>query len=404
MPTQVPAITDDRVATGGFTPETELLTTRGPIRVDELSVGDRVYALNESARLAKPKFVKRIDRGPATEPLIEITGRRVNLRLHPTHRVLFATRGRPQPRFRQAGDLTQQEYYRFVNEWETPSGARVETVDITEFVDEYEARATTDDHGHTFRAALPDGCEPSYVNSHSGYHFDPTMFKRYQSDIESVADEVSVRRGRKRRTKPYLFAGDDFIEFLGWFITEGNVYRPPDRQTAEVKIAQETPTHHRRIAGLCDRMNLNPTVDERGFRFSSEVIGELLESLCGSSSHTKRLPSFVWRLATTQQRLLMETLVRGDGNERGMYFTASENLTADVLRLSVEVGMKPGYSRREDIWRVYTTKGQGGFRSSTNVSTVDVETSLYRVVVEDYGSVMAGRNGRFQWVGASGVV
>lgn len=402
MSTTVPIITRDETSTGGFTPETEFLTTRGPVRVDSLSVGDRVYALSGSTKLAKPKFVERIEKASFDGPLIALSGKRLDLRLHPTHQVLFTTKARPQPRYRRAENLTEQEYYHFVNDWQTPSGARVDTVDITEFVDEFEARATADVHGHTFRAALPDECEPSYVNSHTGYHFDPTAFKRYQSEIESVADEVSVRRGWKQRTQPYLFAGDDFVELLGWFITEGSVYWG-EKRTAGIQLAQQTPRHRRRIEALLDRMGITPSVNERGFRFSSELYGILLESFCGSSSQTKRLPAFVWRLATEQQRLLLQTLLRGDGNDDGVYYTTSNRLAADMLRLCVEVGVKPGYTRRGKMWRLFTTSGQRRFRSSLNVSTVDVETSLYRVVVEDYESVFAGRNGRFQWVGASGV-
>ncbi len=388
---------------GGFTPDTEVLTTKGPVKIADLSVGDRVYALNEAVGLVKPKLVRRIDTAPFEGELVTITGKRIDFRLHPAHRVLFQTKGLPIPRTRPAGELHETEYYRFVNTWETSGGARLETVDITDFVDEFEARATTDVHGHTFRAALPDGCDPSYVNSHSGYHFDPAVFKRYQAAIESVADEVSIRRRRRQRTQPYRFDGDDFIELIGWFVTEGSVYWGSAKQTATVQIAQETSVNRRRITSLFERMGISVSVNDRKFRFSSELFGILLESLCGSSSQTKRLPTFVWRLPTDQQRLLLETLLRGDGNEHRTYVTASERLARDVLRLCVEVGVKPRYSRRFKMWRLFLSRGNDGFRASVNVSTTPTQTVLYRLTVADYGTVLAGRNGRFQWIGVSNI-
>jgi DNA polymerase I len=389
---------------GGFVPETEIMTTAGPVNAAELTAGDRVYALSPTGGLVKPRILTGTDRVLHEGTVVEIGGKRVDLRLHPDHPVLYRTKSIRYPQVVRAAHLTQREYYRFINDWVTPDRPRLETVDITELVDEFEARAVTSDHGHTFRAALPEGCEPSYVNSHSGYHFDPEMFKRYQSVIESVADEVSVREGRKQRTVPYLFAGDDFIEFIGWYVTEGSVYWPAGKRTAQVQIAQDNPTHRRRIRALLDRMSLNVSINERRFTFGSSLFGQLLERLCGSGSESKRLPSFVWRLSTDQQALLLRTLLRGDGNVRGTYYTSSQQLAWDVLRLGVEVGVKPRYTRRNGMWQIYLREGNDGFRASKNVSTIERSTTLYQFTVEDYCAVLAGCDGRFQWVGVNSVV
>lgn len=398
------AARDGRVMSGGgFTDDTEVVTTDGPVCMANLSAGDRIYALSPSARLAKPKRLVEVRQVPFEGQLITISGKRVALRVHPSHRILYSTKARPDPRFTTARQLPTQEYYRFVNEWTTSTGRRLDKVDITDLVTEFEARAVTQDHGHTFRAALPESCEPSANNSHTGYYFDAETFNRYQSRIESVADEVTIRQGWKQQTTPYLFDGDDFIEFIGWFVTEGSVYRPEGKRTALIQIAQETEQHRRRIAALFDRMGLEVTVKERAFSFGSAVFGTILDALCGTSSRSKHLPAFVWQLTTTQQRLLLDTLIRGDGNDMGVYYTASEQLAREVMRLAVEVGVKPRYTCRDGIWRLYHSQGHDGFRASKNVSTAAADTALYRLTVEDYDTVLAGRNGRFQWVGVSGV-
>ncbi len=38
-----------------------------------------------------------------------------------------------------------------------------------------------------------------------------------------------------------------------------------------------------------------------------------------------------------------------------------------------------------------------------NVSTTLTQAVLYRLTVADYGTVLAGRNGRFQWIGVSNI-
>jgi DNA polymerase I len=140
------------------------------------------------------------------------------------------------------------------------------------------------------------------------------------------------------------------------------------------------------------------------FMFNSTLFGSLLESMCGRDSRTKRLPRFVWQLPVSQKRLLMNTLLAGDGNKRGTYYTASERLAHDVLRLGLELGHKPRYSHRDpDRWRVHLSQGSDGFRASKNVATVTSRDPVYRLIVEDFGAIIAGRNGRFQWIGTSGI-
>jgi DNA polymerase I len=304
----------------------------------------------------------------------------------------------------RAGSFAEREYYRFIKEWYPPRQERLDTIDITDHLKTFQARATTDRHGNTFRAALPAGCEPSYVNSHSGYHFDAVTFKRYQSEIEAVADEVSVREGLNQRTRPYRFDGDDFIEFIGWFVTEGSIHWRDGKRTATVFIAQDTPKYRRQIRALFGRLGISVSETPKRFAFGSMLFGVLLKSMCGKDSRTKRLPQFVWRLSTEQKRLLLDTLLAGDGSRNRIYYTISERLAHDVLRLALELRYKPRYTRRESgCWRVYLSRGNNCFRASKALSSVDSRTLLYQLVIEDFSAVIAGRDGRFQWIGVSGV-
>jgi len=389
---------------GGLTADTEVMTDTGPIKIGDLESNARVYALNPMTGLVKLKSVTDIDIVPNECELVQLRGRGLDFRLHPSHPVLYQTKSIRRPRFVHAESLSEREYYRLINSWGLVRGTPLETVDITDYLERFQARATTTVHGHTFRAALPDGCEPSYVNSHSGYHFDGPTFKRYQSEIESVAEEVSVREYRNQRTHPYRFRGDDLIEFVGWFITEGSTYWSQNRRTVQVKIAQEKPKRRDQIRALFDRLGLPVSEAPRHFTFSSTLFGSLLESTCGIDSRTRHLPEFVWQLSVGQKCLLLDTLLAGDGNEHGTYYTTSERLANGVLRLVLEVGYKPRYTHGKDgCWRVYLSRGNKCFQTSRNVSTVTSQSPLYRPTVQDFSAIMAGRDGRFQWVGTSGV-
>lgn len=171
-----------------------------------------------------------------------------------------------------------------------------------------------------------------------------------------------------------------------------------------MKIAQQQDDKHSEIADLLERMGLDATVKDRSIEFASQVYGHLLEDICGKDSHSKRLPDFVWGLCSEQKQLLLDILVDGDGNEKGAYYTSSDILARDVLRLCLELGITPFYARQEGMWRISTSRINSGFNSDRNVRRIDDTSTVYRLTVADYSFVMAGLNGRFQWVGVSGLV
>lgn len=388
---------------GGFTPETKVMTTDGPVAIRNLSVGDHLYTLDPVSRVVKQKPVTAVQSVSHDGELVAIETQRADLRVATNHRIPFRTEAKSEIRFERAGDLNERSYYKFINRWQTLPKERLDSVDITDFVAEYEICASCEAHGHTFRAALPDECKPIRNNGHSGYHFDEQTFKEYQSAIETIADEVTIRAGPNHHRRPYRFDGDDFIEFLGWFITEGSIYWSTSSDTAQVKLAQETDRHQQVIASLFERMELDVHRDDRKFEFGSKVFGRLLEDLCGAGSQYKRLPAFVWSLPQEQQQLLLDILLAGDGNDRQTYYTASEQLASDLLRLCLELGIKPRYTQRDGIWQIYVRRVNDGFQSKQHVRKVEAEKNTYRLSVADYSIVMAGRDGKFQWIGVSSI-
>ena len=383
---------------GGFTADTELLTTDGLVRVAALTPGDVVYTLDLGTGRITPTPVRAIERDSVDE-LVAIETRRADLRLHPEHRIPFTTRQISTPRFVRAGDVDDRAAYNFVNEWTRSPRTELTQVDITGWLDDYEMCAAFEGHGNTFRAALPDSCEPSRRNSHVGYYFDPETFSRHQMAIEAAANEVTIHAGPNHHRRPYRFDADDFIQLLGWYITEGNVYWSETSHTAQVKIAQETPQHRRAITALFDRLGIEVSRNARRFEFGSVVFGRLLERLCGATSQTKRLPDFVWRCSQEQLDLLLDVLLDGDGDARGTFYTASARLAHDVLRLCLVCGIKPRYGRNGSMWRVYVRTPTDGFRPAQHVRRMHPAQDVYRLTLQQGDVVMAGRNGTFQWIG-----
>lgn len=92
------------------------------------------------------------------------------------------------------------------------------------------------------------------LNHRVPYSFDSTAFEQYRDAIVSEAISTGIREGKNQRRQPYRFDGDDFVEFLGWFVTEGSVYWSKQRRTASVQIAQKTERYRTKIQSLLQRI------------------------------------------------------------------------------------------------------------------------------------------------------
>lgn len=393
-----------RLAAGGFAPDVAVVTTAGPVPVMELAPGQQVYALAPTTGICTLKPLAAVSEVAAPARLVNLETQRASLTLAPDQPLPCRTPAEDTPRWRPVGDL-DRSYLKFVNEWRPRQTAPVETIDITDHLapDAFAACAATDAHGHTFRAALPADCTPCRRNSHTGYYFDGATFSEHQAAIEAAADRVTIQAAPGHRRRPYRFDATDFLTLVGWFVTEGSVHWPAARETAQVNIAQDTPRHRATIRALFDRLGLSVSIGPKRFELGSALYGRLFADLCGTDSRSKRLPPFVWRASPHQRRVLLTTLVRGDGNERQTYYTTSDALAAAVCRLCVGLGLTPRFTRRDDVWQLYIRRVNDGF-SGSHVSHRPATTDrLVRLTLTDYPAVMAGRDGRFQWVGVSEV-
>jgi len=197
------------------------------------------------------------------------------------------------------------------------------------------------------------------------------------------------------------------MELIGWFVTEGSsdIHERREYESATrgvshtLQIAQKDSRGREKIRKLLDRMNIPYSTSNNGFTFCSELWYDILVDGCGECSEEKRLPEWVFDCSTSQIELLFETLVDGDGNkQRNRYTTKSTILRDQFMRLAVMVGRNPRYHKYENVWRIRFGETENCLPKS---DTSSIEDGVYCVTVEDNHTMLAGRNGKFQWVGQS---
>ena len=418
-----------------FTPDTEVLTPAGVRNIRDLDVGDEVYSIDPDTLRMEAKPVEETHEYPDyRDDLVDIQTSKTDFRVTPNHRMLVRKNSKNGAtwdgyRFVEAGDLDEYSHYELPHDWSVEHGDAIDEVDLTEHLDgDYEVWVRPSVHGRTFTTEL--GWTPRRVPKNdigeTGYVFTPEEFEAHREYIESVCETSFVHRESGRKWIPRTYDGDDFLELLAWYVTEGNVYTSSEKQFGKnfrgsattVKLAQNTvsdgsenavpdggESDHARIGSLLDRLGLDYDVDDRAYQFTSRLLGELLERLCGKDSFTKRIPDLVFDASESQKRHFLETLIAGDGSrqvESWRYTTSSECLRDDVLRLCTHLGETASYNHDSGSWRIYCTEGpKNSFRMHRSGGRSTAENGVYCVTVADNNTLLAGRNGKFQFVGQS---
>ena len=410
-----------------FTPDTEVVTPDGVRPITDLEVGDAVYSLDPDTEEMTVKTVEETHAYPDYRgELVDMETSKIDFRVTPNHRMVVRkneTNGVTEDgySFVEAGNLDRATNYELPHDWDGPDGERVDEVDLTEAIDgEYEVWVRPSVHGHTFTAEL--GWTPRRVPKadvgQTGYVFTASEFEEHREYVESVCETSFVHRESGRKWIPRTFDGDDFLELLAWYVTEGNVYTSEEKEFGDnrrgsattVTIAQDAvadggDSDHETIGDLLDRMGLDYYVDDQSYQFTSELLGDFLRDRCGDGSFAKRIPDRVFEATRAQKRAFLETLIDGDGDRQTgswRYTTSSERLRDDVLRLCAHLGITASYNRDSGSWRVYVTEGgKNTLRMHRSGSRSEAEDGVYCVTVEDNHTLLAGRNGKFQFVGQS---
>ncbi len=426
-----------------FSADTDVLTPAGVRNIRELDVGDEVYSLDpETMRVERKPVVETHAYPDYRGEMVDIETTKTDFSVTPNHRMLVRKDDRngaswDEFRFVEAGDLNESSHYELPHGWEGPAGEPIDTVDLTTLLDgEYEVWADNDVHGHTLAAEL--GWYPEKILKNdideTGYVFSAEAFDTHRVYLDEVCSAFYVHAERGRKWVPRFYDGDDFLDLLAWYITEGSVYTSEPKQfdggfrgsSTTVSIAQDAVTDggeatattaddgtamttadddHARIGALLDRLGLDHYVDEKGYQFTSRLLGNWLADNCGGDSFEKRIPELVFDASREQKRRFLDTLVAGDGDRQEnswRYTTSSERLRDDLLRLCTHLGLTASYNRDSSSWRIYCTEGgKNSFRMHRSGGRSTATDGAYCVTVADNHTLLAGRNGTFQFVGQS---
>ncbi len=397
-----------KVVMNCFSPDTEVVTEEGVKDITDVDVGEQVYSIDPETKEVSLREVVETQKYEYEGEMVEVETRHTDFQVTPNHRMLVDVDGETE--FVEAGELDDYTNYQIPNgqpvEGETP-----EQFSLLEEGEAEHAYVHTEGHGTAFKRGVGEATEAlEYESNRKAFKCSPVHLRENPKVVEE-ADRVLLQKAAKHSSVPAVYDMEDWLRFVGWYVTEGSVYeiQPKEYESAsrgrsqKIQLGQLDEGGRQDIVELLERMDLNSLKEERQITVCNGVLADWLIENCGSGSETKHLPEFVWSLDWRLLEVLFDTLMQGDGDRYSglRYSTKSTRLKDDVVRLAVHLGYKPMVNRGSGVWRIRFTDNEGSFRMHRNGGESTSDGRVYCVTVEDDHTVLAGRNGKFQWVGQS---
>lgn len=143
-------------------------------------------------------------------------------------------------------------------------------------------------------------------------------------------------------TEPIIVKMDDWLEFLGYFLSEGSVQKHWETGVPyRVNISQKIPESTEVIRICLEKLPFKYSYDGANFSINSkQLAGHLVEF---GKCHEKYVPAYAKQVPPEQIQILLKALVLGDGCTRKttgqtVYITSSKRLADDVTELLLKIG------------------------------------------------------------------
>ena len=241
--------------------------------------------------------------------------------------------------------------------------------------------------------------------------------------------KYKIVKFRKREKSWYRFELNDWLEFLGWYLSEGCV----SKHDYSIHISQKKISQRNKIRDLLKRMNIRFFEGSDFFRFNAKYIHAWLKENCyviNSNSrlrrttyyncYNKKMPDFVRNLSSDKINIILESYLLGDGwrtaDNRSALSTTSYKLASDLHELILKTGKiatiqtKPSGERRllerdyiskcvECFVVYYWKKNTKSKIRETNISRVYYKGKVYCVETCPHHTIYVRYKGKSFWSG-----
>ena len=218
-----------------------------------------------------------------------------------------------------------------------------------------------------------------YVKSRSGKEFKlieatnvkGKMFRMKNNIINDYDDIEKIEIGNKS----YLM--DYWLKLLGMYISDGNIIE----DNMFISCVKDRKVNFCRKFFNDLGIDYNYSYDKFKIR-SKEICDHLL--LLGKGSKFKVLPDYVWNLSQRQSRILLDSLIEGDGHKYDdgfcRYGTINLNLANDISKLAFHCGWSGTIKLDSEPGRISHGKRNLGYRKGQEI-TIEQKNKYYKISI-----------------------
>jgi len=236
--------------------------------------------------------------------------------------------------------------------------------------------------------------------------------------LERDAFVLPMIRVANRTFKERHLNMNDFLEFLGYYISEGSLNKRTCKRGHQyyVRLTQFKVESRLRMVRCIQRLNFKMYDYGKDLIINDFQLYLYLEKL--GHSHQKYVPEEIKELSARQLRILLDAMILGDGTRTrcgGMhYYTTSGALANDVQEIGLKAGYITSWSVDGRLGKVnsgkihrYTCKAVSFYSKSSKAGSFVLREQItkepyvgmiYCVVVPNH-TLFVRRNGKVAWCG-----
>jgi len=392
---------------------TKILTPNGIKRIEEIKVGDRVYTLNEKTGKIEIKRVIGKSKRFVDEDIYVFYNRRFKLKVTKEHHMKYKSRKEYQIRTKRAYEVAKLKRFKFIKPFNLPLLTKKRHILLlNKFSNEefgmrrkpikysrefYEKVKELIEQGYgTLRLAKKLGISPYSASWLIRRYKKGTLLKEKEKMLWNINNPPDVMLWR------------DFLQLLGWYISEGSVFKSTKKSKSLVCSIALDGVFDDKIKQLLDKYGIKYSIRKGGgeIRFCCYELCKALLYYGGKHAKGKFIHPEIFKVSDKEDlKVLFQSLYEGDGTKVGntlIYTTTSKRLAEDVCFLAYLIGyhakIREVKNGRYKIYRVKIYKPKK-LLCNIKVKKERYKGWVYDITVEDNHNFFATYEGQFVLVG-----
>jgi len=409
---------------GCFSEDTRVLTEDGFKYFYELDYSDKICTLNPDTREIEYHTPSKIHSYEYNGKMILFSGQMYDQLVTPNHNLVVMREHFEEIEFITAKEVIEgkREIYNVVMELAKIYGNKYTLLSEMTGISK-----------HTIKGWISYGSVPTIAHGSLQFIKDGIWVGEYK-EIFEIPTFIQKGGRTKQITK---FKMEDWVEFLGWYLSEGSLGGPYQESRGNYLISirqMKSVENIDEIANVIIRMGFTPYVryEHGSVTFNSKELHSYLEQF--GHAKDKFIPKEIKNLSPHYLRILLKSICAGDGSfvaprcdeyednyigNPSRYFSISKRLAEDVAeialkcgygisiqrkesyatKLTISHGATPG-TRHNDIYRVGISCRNLTPGISKKPQLENYSGNVYDVTVKNH-ILLIERNGKIVWSGNS---